>query len=223
MALAKTRLSPKATYVQHGYGYVEGNKLSARYNGKIFAQLPAHKDIQILENGMFLKYDYANRVCNFGADVPGEYLLVFNEVKLYDDNRQTDADFAMIRDNYEARVYNAAGESAYRHYGLGGIKTEPELVNDSYGMMPEDTIMVPRLFKTDLGDIFTTNTIKLTSDDETGLGQIKVGAVLKVDDADGYLTYLADKPTAEDVMQWQIVRVYTMPDLQRGVKIMRVK
>ena len=33
--------------------------LSAQRTGQIYAQLPANKDIDVLENGQFVKYDYA--------------------------------------------------------------------------------------------------------------------------------------------------------------------
>lgn len=222
MARATTRLSPKATMVQYGYGQVEGNKLSARYNGKIFAQLPAEKDIEILENGMFAKYDEANGVVNM--DGPGEWLLVFNEVKVYED-RQTDADFAMIKDNYSAIVYNAYADGKYVHYMPGtGVNTngERELgeidqsdgnAEGNSGMMPEGTTMVPRLLKTDLGDTFTTNCVKMGAGETIGKGDI-----LTVD-TDGYLKKNASPAAGE--MQWMVTRVYNMPDLQPGVKLRR--
>jgi hypothetical protein len=37
-------------------------------------------------------------------------MLVFNEIKLYRDG-QSDAEFAMIKDNYQARVYSPFGGS----------------------------------------------------------------------------------------------------------------
>lgn len=224
MARAKTKLSPKATYVTYGYGQVEPNKLSARYNGKIFAQLPAAADIKILENGMFAKYDYKNKVVNMTG--PGEWLLVFNEVKVYED-RETDADFAMIADNYSAIVYNATADGKYVHYVPGtasnadGARELTEYDNTPateggtpYGMMPTGTTMVPRLFKTDVGDIMTTNTIIAAPK------SLAEGDILTVG-TDGYLTKAANTPAA-GTMQWQVVRVYTMPDLQPGVKIMRI-
>lgn len=57
--MAKTRLSPKATYVARGYGQVEPNHLSAQKTAQIYAQLPAAADIELLENGQFATYDYA--------------------------------------------------------------------------------------------------------------------------------------------------------------------
>ena len=72
-----------ATYVKYGYGQVEPNHLSAQRTGQIYAQLPAKSDIELLENGQFAKYDYAAGVVDFDGE--GEWMMVFNEVKLYDD------------------------------------------------------------------------------------------------------------------------------------------
>jgi hypothetical protein len=66
-----------------GYGQVEPNHLSAQRTGQIYAQLPA-TGIDQLENGQFAKYDYANGKVDFSADAEIEWMLVFNEVKLYD-------------------------------------------------------------------------------------------------------------------------------------------
>lgn len=68
--------------------------------------------------------------------------------------------------------------------------------------------MVPRLFKTNLGDHYTTNMINASS--------LNVGDTLKVG-AKGIL-----EPGTDDKMTWQVVKVYTMPDGQAGVKIMRI-
>ena len=92
-----------AAYVEYGYGQVEPNHLSAQRNGQIYAQLPADPAIDQLEQGQFVKYDYKEGLVNFtGA---GEWMLVFNEIKLYRDN-QYDCEFAMLKDNYVARVYS---------------------------------------------------------------------------------------------------------------------
>lgn len=76
-------------------------------------------------------------------------------------------------------------------------------------MMPAGTAMVPRVFKTNVGDIFTTNMIN--ADRET----LKVGDVL-TPGAKGILE------VADGDMKWQVVKVYTMPDHQKGVKLMRI-
>lgn len=82
--MAFTRLSPEAKFVTLGFGQVEPNHLSAQRTGEIYAQLPVAADIDILENGQFVKYDYANGVVNFSGI--GEWMLVFNEVKVYRDH-----------------------------------------------------------------------------------------------------------------------------------------
>ena len=46
-----------ATIKRMGFGQVEPNHLSAQRTAQIYAQLPANKDIAILENGQFVKYD----------------------------------------------------------------------------------------------------------------------------------------------------------------------
>jgi hypothetical protein len=101
--MAKTNLSPKATYVTRGYGQVEPNLLSAQKTGQLFAQLPAAANIDILENGQFATYDYANEVVDFAG--PGEWMMVFNEVKVYRDF-ESDCDFAMKKEDYVARIYS---------------------------------------------------------------------------------------------------------------------
>lgn len=185
--MAKTRLG-NATFVEHGYGQVEPNHLSARRTGQIYAQLPAASDIDVLENGQFVKYDYRNGVVNFtGA---GEWMLVFNEIKLYEP-RQNDDDFAMIKDNYVGVIYDAAGNA-----------------------MPTDTVMVPRVLKTNVGDIFTTNTIKAAA------GSLVVGDLLEVG-TDGYLAEVS-AATGAGTITFQVVKVYTLADGQAAVKIMRI-
>ena len=78
-------------------------------------------------------------------------------------------------------------------------------------MKPEGTKMVPRFFKTNIGDIFTTNTVKET--------ELAVSDELVVGD-DGYLTKTAG--TNAGTMKWQVVKVYTLPDRQKAVKVMRI-
>lgn len=166
-----------------GYGIVEPNHLSAQRNGKIYAQLPAASSIELIENGMFLKYDYANNQVALTGD--GEWLLVCNEVKVYDE-RDSYKDFAMVKGNY---------------------------VNGE---------MVPRLFKTDVGDIFTTNCLKKAGvrKEETDMGDDFVLGTYCTVDTTGYLKKVEDA-TGEFV--WKIVKVYTMPDGQEGVKLQRIK
>lgn len=216
--MAKTNLSGVA-YVEHGYGQVEPNHLSAQRTAQIYAQLPAAADIDLLQNGQFVKYDYAKNVVNFeGA---GEWMLVFNEVKLYRDHENYD-DFAMKSEDYVARVYSPLdGENptyansrnyegvvnAYEHDITS--TTNPFVVEQfaSPRLMPEGTKMVPRVFKTNVGDIFTTNLIDVAAP--------AVGDVL-TPNAKGFLA------AGEGDMKWQVVKIYTLADRQKAVKLMRI-
>lgn len=260
-------------YVEMGYGQVEPNHLSAQRTAQIYAQLPADKDIPVLEQGQFVKYDYANGLVNFtGA---GEWMLVYNEIKLYREH-QLDCEFAMVKGNYQARVYSpwdgtAENEELYGptrllqgrrekwnnttkqfetidpildpqgdgkvadysvasevhdYYEMNDINnpdiadTDPRsrlfmklrTVKHPEKMMPEGTTMVPRVYKTNVGDHYTTNLIMET--------ELAVGDLLTPQAANGIL---AKAGATEADMQWQVVKVYTMPDFQKGVKIMRIK
>jgi hypothetical protein len=89
----------------YGYGVVEPNHLSAPRDGGVWAQLPAASGIDILENGQFVKYDYASGECNFTAE-DGAWMLVFNEEKLYDERYQMHRDYAQkITDYYDGKMY----------------------------------------------------------------------------------------------------------------------
>ena len=109
----KKNIESQAAFIKkngYGYGQVEPNHLSGQATKEVYAQLPAQKDIEILENGQFAKYNYADEVVDFEG--PGEWMLVFNEIKLYRDH-QVDAEFAMLKDNYQARVYSPFGGEKY--------------------------------------------------------------------------------------------------------------
>ena len=229
--MAKSRLSTKATYVERGYGQVEPNHLSAQRTAQIYAQLPADASYDVLENGQFVKYDYASGLVNKTGK--GEWMLVFNEVKLYRDHEDYN-DFAMKKSDYVARIYSPMGDvtgyanarnyegvvNAYEHditSTTNPFVIEQRAVNTK---MPEGSTMVPRVFKTNVGDIFTTNTIAVPTldDGELDLSGIAVAKCL-APNADGYLA-----PAADDAegMLWQIAKVYTLADRQRAVKIIRI-
>ena len=86
------------TIERDGYGQVEPNHLSAPRNGQVYAQLPAADDIEVLENGIFVKYDYAAGEVNFDGE--GPWFMVFNEEKLYDERKQMHKDYAMLKDDF---------------------------------------------------------------------------------------------------------------------------
>ena len=339
-------IKSQADYVEFGYGQVEPNHLSAQRTGQIYAQLPADPSIEILEQGQFVKYDYAANDNGIGLvdfTGPGEWMLVYNEIKLYrdhpDGSKQWDCEFAMLKDDYHARIYSpydyenaeleykdwhrlnltngvdgngnpinvrekpftvkqyvtldiegqtvtiagdryavttatitdsaaegTEGQEGYKpavtheakvftykgtQYELdenGTSKTQVPVdytiedvtkdVEDIYEWgftndpwrrlgiyrekkMPAGTQMVPRVFKTNVGDIYTTNTINLGQG-----GTVAVGDPLYVGDK-GILCK-TKKTTANDNgaisgdMVWQVVKIYTMPDNQKGIKVMRI-
>lgn len=200
--MARTKLS-KAAFVKRGYGQVEPNHLSAQRTGQIYAQLPAKADIEVLENGQFVKYDYQNKEVNFTGK--GEWLMVFNEVKLYRDYEQYD-DFAMIKSNYAARVYSPVGQDTSDVEVIGKVEF-PSLTVPA--KMPANTSMVPRVFKINVGDIYTTNTVNEAA--------LVVGDELKVG-TDGYLAKTGDAAGPVFV----VVKVYTLADGQPAVKLQRI-
>lgn len=186
-----------------GFGQVEANHLSAQRTGQIYAQLPAKNDINLLENGQFVKYNYADGVVDFKGK--GEWMLVYNEVKLYDAPwRESYKDFAMIKDNY------TPGSDSITHDGLGPFKGQ----------------MTPRLFKTNIGDIFTTNCLEKANTSgkaEVTLTDLTVGDVVAPTKTNGYLKKSDSGTTTDDtVMKWQVVKLTTMPDGQAAVKLMRI-
>ena len=276
-------IKSQAEFVEVGYGQVEPNHLSAQRTAQIYAQLPADPAIEVLEQGQFVKYDYAAGLVNFkGA---GEWMLVYNEIKLYREH-QLDCEFAMIKGNYQARVYSpldgtkaaeemygptrflqgkrekwdgekfvdldevkfnengdwvAKGEAGvvpdysvasevYDYYEMNDINN-PEIKEDyrrrlfmklrgvkhPEAMMPANTTMVPRVFKTNVGDHFTTNTIHAAP------SSLKEFDLLAPRATDGILEPVDEEAAKTLDMVWQVVKVYTMPDHQAGVKVLRIK
>lgn len=199
-----------------GYGQVERQHMAAPHNGQIYAQLPAldasGNPITQLENGQFLKYDYAHGKATTSGDI--EWFLVYNEEKLYDERRQNHKDFAMkASDMSDGKIY-------------------------------------PRLLRTFVGDIFTTNTFRTET---TGSGASAVPGVTVngpdqeitipnlneasyvVIDKDGWLVGTDTKPdtgivfqvvphfTQMNLKQNETKPDYTLPDGQWAVKLQRIQ
>ena len=305
-------IKSQASYVEYGFGQVEPNHLSAQRTGQIYAQLPANPDIEVLEQGQFVKYDYAangNGIGEVNFTGKGEWMMVYNEIKLYRDHfdgtKQWDCEFAMIKDDYQARIYSpydyetpeieyhnglylngkdSDGKTSMtveRVFTLNPDKTTVDINGERYDVvdgteanagkkvvkynkveyvvdetgttapipvtydyddvtlntediyefgftndpwkklgiahekkMPKGTSMVPRVIKTNVGDIYTTNTINET--------ELAVGDILTPQAGAG--KGILAKTGAESAdMKWQVVKVYTMPDDQKGVKLMRIQ
>lgn len=163
-----------SAFAKNGYGQVEPNHLSAQRTAQIYAQLPAKSDIEKLENGQYVKYDYENKQVNFSGD--GEWMLVYNEEKVYGPG-ETRKDFALTKENQ-----------------VGGI-------------------IVPRVFKTNVGDIYTTNFV--------AAGPYTVGDKLTINATAGVPTKASGDSLQGIVLQ--VVENTTMPDGQAAVKLMRIQ
>ena len=191
-----------ATIKRKGYGQVEPNHLSGIVTGQIYAQLPAKANtaasgqpsnaITQLEQGQFAKYDYAAGEVNFTGD--GEFMLVYNEEKLYDERKQNHKDFVYkVEDFTDGKIY-------------------------------------PRLIRTYVGDIMTTNTFEANTSDtaETQGVAIEEGNYL-TPGTTGFLEVITSSGSVASSlsgvtgMVWKVVKIYTMPDGQDGVKIQRVQ
>ena len=207
------------SFLREGYGQVEPNQLSAQKTGQIYASLPLDKNVNILQNGEFMYYDYAagdNGMVTAGNEnTLGEPMLVFNEIKLYEPFWQTSyKDFAMIRkgDNYVTSRLATAG------YGENSDKEQAATIDPAhteYGYRMDG--IAPRLLKTNIGDIYTTNMVE-TGEDIT---YVK-GDTLTLKKTDRNTLELS-KTGDITTIKFQVAKVYTMPDGQPGLKIQRVQ
>ena len=202
-----------ANFTRNGYGQVEPNQLSAQKTGQIYASLPLDSAVTVLQNGEFMYYDYKTSTVTADATV-GEPMLVFNEIKLYEPHWQTSyKDFAMIRvgDNYVTSRLATAG------YGENSDKNQAATINPAhteYGYRMDG--IAPRLFKTNIGDIYTTNMVKVGE-------EYAVGDLLTPAKNDESKTLVLEKTVGTTGMLWQVAKVYTMPDGQPGLKLQRVQ
>lgn len=222
-------------FTRNGFGQVEPNQLSAQKTGQIYASLPLDKDVEVLQQGEFMYYDYANNSVNAGkaaaagvVATKGEPMLVFNEIKLYEPFwRTTYKDFAMIRvgDNY------VTSKLATEKYGENTDEQQAAYqAHTDYNYRMDGC--APRLFKTNVGDIYTTNMVALTdaNDDPItyNVGDLLAPAKVTHQKERGTGTYdtlvltpLATMPSTG--MVWMVVKTYTMPDSQPGLKLQRVQ
>ena len=198
-------------FTRVGYGQVEPNQLSAQKTGQIYASLPLNKDVQVLQNGEFMYYDYATKQVT--AEGKGEPMLVFNEIKLYEPFwRTTYKDFAMIRvgDNYVTSKLATAG------FGDGAENVGADLpAHTEYGYRMDG--IAPRMFKTNIGDIMTTNMVAVGEDVTYAAGD-----VLKLVKTDRNTLELSKDGDIEG-LEFVVAKVYTMPDGQPGLKLQRIK
>lgn len=231
------------SFVRVGYGQVEPNQLSAQKTGQIYASLPLDDNVKVLQNGEFMYYDYvSNSVTADDSTGIAEPMLVFNEIKLYEPFwRRSYKDFAMIRvDAVDAAGNVTPGENYVTsdlavngpvegRYG-DGAQTPSEVPNPGHTEYPYRMHgFAPRLFKTNVGDIYTTNMVKADDPDAgTTVTYAPGNLLVPVKNTTTKTLQLelftpaqaGDKPTG---MAWAVVKVYTMPDGQDGLKLQRVQ
>lgn len=109
-----------------GYRQVEPNHLSAPRNGRVYGQLPADESIEKLEQGTFVKYDYAAGKVDFTGE--GPWMMVYNEEKLYDERHQMHRDYAMLKTDF----YDGVMTPRVFAMELGDIYTTNNLADGSY-------------------------------------------------------------------------------------------
>ena len=204
-----------------GYGQVEPNQLSGIKTGQIFASLPLDKEVKVLQNGEFMYYDYASGSVNATAEANAapEPYLVYQEIKIYEDWLSY-KDFAMIRvgDNYVTnnpaigRLTSANTDGTV--YGDGAETEGASIDHSDYQAGYRMDGIAPRLVKTNIGDVYTTNMV----DEE---GTYEVGTVLTLKKTDRNTLVLSSSGNIDSV-KFIVVKDYTMPDGQRGLKLQRI-
>lgn len=225
-------------FTRIGYGQVEPNQLSAQKTGQIYASLPLDTAVDVLQNGEFMYYDYqTGKVSATDSTGVAEPMLVFNEIKLYEPFWRTSyKDFAMIRVNHTDPTTGTVtkGENyvtsnlATQGYGDGADNvgvvpstTNPPSAANTTGHTEYPYHMdgfAPRLFKTNIGDIMTTNMVKTGSSVTYAVGD----KLIPVKNTTTNTLQLEKDNTATTGMIWVVVKVYTMPDGQDGLKLQRV-
>lgn len=209
-----------AEFTRIGYGQVEPNQLSGIKTGQIYASLPLDTNVNVLQNGEFMYYDYASgKVSATDSTGVAEPMLVFQEIKIYEDWLSY-KDFAMIRvgDNYVTNrpaVGNLTSANADGTvYGDGALTkgVNPDPAHTEYGYRMDG--IAPRLVKTNIGDIFTTNMVALDVEYEKG-------DILSLAKTDRNTLELSKEGTGN--VKFVVAKVYTMPDGQPGLKVQRVQ
>ena len=190
-----------ATIKRKGYGQVEPNHLSGIVTGQIYAQLPAHvktadvgsaDSITQLEQGQFAKYDYAAGEVNFTGD--GEFMLVYNEEKLYDERLQSHKDFVYkAEDFFDKKMY-------------------PRLIKTNVG-----DIITTNTFEANTSNTAETQGVAIS---KGNFLQVGTTGFLEVAQSGGS----AATTMPSTGMVWKVVALTTMPDAKSdGVKIQRVQ
>lgn len=191
-----------------GYGQVEFQQMSAQKTGQIFASLPLDDQVTILQNGEFMFYDKTIGKVSGTSTAIKEPYLVYNEEKLYTDFA-TRKDFAMIRkgNNYSTENNVVSDDPSIKK---PVVPTPVVPQNKGYRMIG----FAPRLYKVNIGDIYTTNMVKLDT--------YTVGETLQPVYNATTKTLQLEKGSTAGEMTFVVLKETDMPDGQPAVQIQRV-
>ena len=192
------------TLKRKGYGQVQPNHLSGIVTGQIYAQLPATETDSSGASPVQVSIEQLEQ---------GQF-LVYD----YANNRATySGDGEPMLVYCEEKLYDERKQS-HKDFVLKASDFT-------------DGKIYPRLIKTNVGDIYTTNCFEANTSDtaETTGVSIDVGYYLQVGST-GFLEVAKSSGTPVSSisgltgMVWKVVKIYTMPDgVQTGVKIQRVQ
>ena len=206
--------TPDYKFIQRGYGQVEPNHLSAQRTGQIYAQLPADKAITKLHQGQFVKYDYANGVVDFTG--LGEWMLVYNEIKLYREE-QADCEFVMAKNDYNARIYSPyeADKPGFQSRYYNGVDADGNTGYNFYKVTADTAADATKTYYVKENNQYTEATLTNGFEENTTYYEIDK-------------TYSYDKVTTEptDIYElfqtndpFHIVRGYTEKRMPEGTKM----
>ena len=213
-------------------------------NRTIAGGASADTKVDLLQNGEFMFYDYKSGFVSAvdsvddgtASAIHSEPYLVYNEIKIYEDWLSY-KDFAMFRigDNYvtsDPMIGRLTSKNADGTvYGDGSLTvgavptatyTDPVSSQSvtltghvEYGYRMDG--IAPRLVKTNIGDIWTTNMVEVDGTIDYAVGDILMPKLTARN------TLELSKTGTIDTVVCVVVKVYTMPDGQPGLKVQRVK
>lgn len=200
-----------------GYGQVEQNFVSAGRIGGVYASRPYDGDAEILEQGMFLKYDPVDNKCNTTGK--GEWYMVYNEEEHYDEREMNHKDYAMKKSDF------IDGEMYPR---LLKISTGDIFTTNTFGKYNANYTgaKYPGKYDGVTNANTTLNMAKVTT--VTGVKGGSEGIALEQKDevkvgTDGYLVKADDAKAASDSPVFVVSKVYCMADGQPAVKLQRIE
>ena len=183
-------MAAKFVKITGKYGQLEPNRLTAMVNGEFESQAPAYKDGEATTP--IAELENGQFLCVI-TDATGKTSPMGRIAVLPSEAPATAVPFIVFseRKQYDERE----GYSDFVDRAADKV----------------DGMLYPRLFRPTADvDVFTTNTINENA------GSLNVGDKLYVGD-DGYLT---KTQATNKTFQFEVTKVYTMPDGQPGVKVM---